>query len=194
MSFKNWQISAMQRAGIPEMFVEIISARLDNSEAFRAVSDDSLGVLVLSGQPGCGKTVAACHWLSIPIQRDDGERYSGTTLGTPLGLHHPLFVTAARLARWDRYDARQMDRLLLADRLVLDDLGSEYADAKGNFNAILDELVSDRHANKRPMIMSTNLDAAAFKERYDERIADRIREAGKFVSLGGTSMRRRKDP
>ena len=103
----------------------------------------------------------------------------------------PLFVTSARLSRWDRYDRDEMNRLLRADRLVIDDLGSEYADVKGNFNAILDELVSDRHGNRRPLVITTNLNGEAFKARYDDRIADRIREVGRFVSIKWSSMRKR---
>ncbi len=173
-------------SGVPARFVEIVEAGIGQTEATEAAWQVIDGVAVLSGDPGCGKTVAACAWLRDLIVRPGAvvalEGYRG---------RQPLFVTSARLSRWDRYDNEQMNRLLKADRLVIDDVGSEFADVKGNFNAILDELVSDRHGNRRPLIITTNLDGDAFKARYDERIADRIREVGRFVSIKAPSMRKR---
>jgi len=180
------QLDAFEKTGAPQRIREVASGNLAKTEAVKALETIGDGLIVLSGDPGCGKTVAAAAWLRELICADGRV--------TPFQVYHgrqPLFVTAARLSRWDRYDRDAMDMLLRADRLVLDDLGSEYADVKGNFLAIVDELVSERHGNRRPMVMTTNLAADAFKARYDERIADRIRECGRFVSLEGDSMRKR---
>lgn len=179
--------SELAATGIPVRFLEVVSGQLEATDATAATAELGGGLLVLSGTPGCGKTVAACAWLRERIFTEGVV----DAFGGYKGKRAPLFVTSARLSRWDRYNHEAMDNLLKADRLVIDDLGAEYADKNGNFGAILDELVSDRHANRRPMILTTNLDAAAFKARYDERIADRIRECGKFVSLTGASMRKR---
>jgi hypothetical protein len=99
-------------------------------------------------------------------------------------------VTAAHLARWPRYDNAEMDRLLKCRRLVLDDLGTEYMDEKGNFMAVLDEVIADRYANERPTLITTNLTVEEFRDRYKNRIADRIRDNGKFLSVVGDSRRR----
>jgi len=178
--------SILREACIPSIFLELLANGAKETEATEALKTVGAGTVVLSGSPGCGKTVASCAWLREIVVADG--RVDGFTgyVGRV-----PLFVTSARLSRWDRYDNESMNRLLRADRLVIDDLGAEYADAKGNFAAILDEVVGDRHANRRPLVITTNLDAAAFKARYDERIADRIREVGRFVSLAGASMRKR---
>jgi len=153
---------------IPSRLVDLFrSGPLRETEAMRAIEKPR--ILVLSGNPGCGKTVAAANWLFL------GR--SG------------LFVKSSRLARWDRYDDEAMNKLLRAPRLVVDDLGTEFQDAKGNFDAILDEIIDVRYDNKRPTVITTNLAAEAFKARYGERIADRIREAGRFVSLAEKSMR-----
>lgn len=174
--------------GIPLVFRELVKAGMDETPAVLEANGVGTGVVVLSGKPGCGKTAAACNWIASAFTPETVDQYQGYR-----GRNPPLFVTSARLSRWDRYDNERMDALLKADRLVIDDVGAEFADAKGNFNAILDELVSDRHGNRRPLIITTNLDAAAFKLRYDERIADRIRQVGRFVSLDGGSLRKRKD-
>ena len=131
------------------------------------------GVLIcLSGNPGSGKTTAAGHRLFL--------------------AECGLFLKAARLSRWQRYDDDEMEKLFTRNPIVIDDLGTEYQDAKGNFMAILDEVIDVRYDRSRPTYITTNLDAAAFKERYGERIADRIRESGRFVSLSDASMRGRK--
>ncbi len=180
------RVKTLSETGIPTRFLEILAAGPEETDATRALLDMGDGVVVLSGLPGCGKTIASCAWIREAV-------FAEGRVTSPQGFRGrvPMFVTSARLSRWDRYDNSRMDDLLKANRLVIDDVGSEFADQKGNFNAILDELVSDRHANRRPLVMTTNLDAAAFKARYDERIADRIREVGRFVSLDGSSMRKR---
>lgn len=169
----------IERAGIPSVFARVVASDMEPTEALAALSDLGTGVVVLSGVPGCGKSVAACSWL-----------YDGLK-GEPQSMRSSLFVTAARLARWERYSDAEMNRLLRAPRLVLDDIGTEYADAKGNFLAIFDEVISDRAANERPLVITTNLTGEAFKQRYDERISQRIRESGQFVSLKAGSMRKR---
>ncbi len=146
----------------------IVAKKADDTEAMQAVEAVD-GTLVLSGGIGCGKTVAACSWL---LKRAPG-----------------LFLSSARLARWPRYEDAQMRRLLSASRLVIDDLGAEYMDEKGNFAAVLDEVIVDRHANMKPTVITTNLDATAFKNRYGQRIADRVRECGRFLSLADVSKR-----
>jgi DNA replication protein DnaC len=80
---------------------------------------------------------------------------------------------------------------LFASRLVIDDLGEEFNDTKGNFLAVLDEAVSDRIANLRPTVITTNLDVEAFKLRYGARVTDRIRGSGRWFAVAGESMRGR---
>jgi hypothetical protein len=132
-------------------------------------------LIILSGNPGCGKTTAATDWI---IGGKDGTPAPGS-----------LFVKAAALARWDCYDTEEMDRLLLAPKLVIDDLGAEYMDAKGRFLSVLTEVVDVRYDAGRPTVITTWLNAEDFKLRYRERIVDRMREVGLFMVLDGVSMR-----
>lgn len=166
-----WRVIA--ETGIPPKDLALLrGGALTATPATLALAEISALTLVcLSGNPGSGKTVAASNWLA--------------TAG------NGMFVKAARLSRWDRYDNDEMNRLLRASRLVLDDLGTEFQDAKGNFMAILDEVIDVRYDHARPTVITTNLDAEAFKARYGERIVDRIREAGAFVSIPSSSMRTR---
>jgi len=139
-----------------------------------------LTLLVLSGLRGCGKTTAAAWWL---LQRRKPSEYVRTG--------PPRFVDATALARWPKYDDAKMHELERASALVIDDLGIEYDDKHGAFRSFLDGLVNARYAAVLPTLITTNLRATEFKERYGERIADRIREAGRYVELAGESLRRR---
>jgi DNA replication protein DnaC len=174
-----YEAVALERAkatiGVPEKFLAIIASGLRDTPAMGEVKKGGFHVLVLAGDVGLGKTAAASWWALEGI-RD---------------RHRPLFVTAARLSRWERYDVAEMDRLLLASRLVIDDLGNEFSDTKGNFLAVLDETISDRVANHRPTVITTNLTPEAFVGRYGERVRDRIRESGRFQIFAGESLRGR---
>jgi len=146
------------------------------------------GILVLSGNPGVGKTFAAVHWLAAFVNDDANWTEPGTAVrlrGRP-----PILVTAAALARWDRYEQEPMLKLLRAPRLAVDDLGAEYLDKNGFYAALLDEIVNERYSARLPTLLTTNLSAEDFKQRYGERIAGRIRETGGFIACGGEDLRR----
>lgn len=131
-------------------------------------------VVVLSGPAGTGKTVAAAVWAI--------ERISSV----------PVFLRASAFANTSRFDESERRSWLRAGALVLDDLGAEYVDAKGNFLSSLDELIDTYYSSKRPLIITTNLLQPQFKERYGARIEDRIRECASWRNVVGESLRKRK--
>ncbi len=183
------QRRAWERVGVPLVHAEEVAGDLNGTPAREVVMSKPRILLALSGPPGTGKTIAACEWLRAFCYDSRNYDVGAVTATFRFDRHPPLFVSSARLARWERYDDERMNVLLKSVRLVVDDIGTEYSDAKGNFMAVFDELVSERAGNKRPTIITTNCDGKAFKERYGERIADRIRESGAFVSLAGPSLR-----
>lgn len=176
------EVVRRQATMVPQEFLAAITGPVRDTEALAEVMRGDFRALVLAGAIGRGKTLAACWWLL------DGKWPNKPEL-EPTGPRDPLFVSSARLSRWERYDNTAMDRLLLSSRLVIDDLGEEFNDTKGNFLAVLDETVSDRIANLRPTVITTNLDVEAFKARYGARITDRIRGAGRWFAVAGESMR-----
>lgn len=127
-------------------------------------------LLVIAGPPGCGKTVAAAWWAA----RQERE---------------PSFVRATTFAASSRYDRDTRASWFEASGLVLDDLGSEYLDAKGSFLVDLDELVDVFYGDARPLLVTTNCKLDDFRTRYGERVMDRIRECGTFWSTHDKSMR-----
>lgn len=182
------QRQAVAQLGIPEKHMELLRSGLGRETHTMRVLAEPAVLTVLSGTPGCGKTVAAAAWLWDWVHDENSWKPDEDQ---PQLLGRGLFVSAAKLSRWHRYEDAAMDKLLLATRLVVDDLGVEYLDDKGNYMALLDEVIHERHANGRATVMTTNLGAPEFRGRYGERIADRIREDGRFVSITDPSMRRR---
>lgn len=147
--------------------------------------------LVLSGTRGCGKTTAAAWCVAQPYREDpyrdkDAWRYQRES---PREWQSPLFLDVTKLQRASRYDDEKMLEIEMASTLAIDDLGMEYADAKGSFAALFDGLFNTRYANAMKTVITTNLTAADFKARYGERVADRIRECGRFVELNEQSLR-----
>lgn len=182
--------SMMTAIGVPHRAGQLVCDMVvEETESVKATRE-ALDLLVLSGAPGCGKTIAAALWVWQYV--GDIKRWQGTDYDTQINFHgsKPIWVTAAKLSRWDRYDEEAMTSLLTTKRLVVDDLGGEYLDKNGFYTGLLDELVNEREANKRPTIFTTNLNAKAFHDRYGERIYDRIKEGGRFIACGNVSMRK----
>ena len=200
-----WAAKHFGQLPIPSRAKEVVLTQMADTEATAAAAQAGADILVLSGSPGCGKTVAAAlwvfHFIADPARWafDDkpvkppkkGEAYYGCGPARPrFTALSPIWLTAARLSRQDRYDEDSMSELLTTDRLVVDDLGGEYLDKNGFYMGLLDELVNEREANKRATIFTTNLNAKAFRDRYGERIYDRIKEGGRFIACGNVSMRK----
>lgn len=160
----DWPSRALENAVTADMTKPAI-------EIIDAWDPQSRCVLVLSGAPGCGKSTAAAWWA---LRRADVT----------------VFVRATTFAAGSRYDRETRARWYGARALVLDDLGSEYADAKGSFLVDLDELIDRFYAERRPLIITTNVTAKEFSARYGARIVDRLREAGRWQNIGGASLRK----
>lgn len=182
------QAEAVQHCGIPLKDLELLRAgsaevtpALEALEAF----DPATSTLILSGPAGVGKTFAGSTWLYRLVM----DPANWTERLCPELERHGLFLRATQLARWSRYEQKSMHRLLNVSRLVVDDVGSEFMDAAGSFMCLFDELVDARYADRKQIIITTNLDADQFHERYGERVIDRVRESGRFISLTGRSLR-----
>jgi hypothetical protein len=144
--------------------------------------------LVLTGSPGCGKSTAAAWWIM-----------NGTRGDVP-GYMRPMlklarFITASEFLVMPRFDHGEQEgtqrSLRWASALVLDDLGTEYADARGCFMSDLDALINHRYANFLPTVITTNATQSEFFKRYSERIIDRLRECAEFVGVAKPTLRAR---
>lgn len=183
------QAAFIRTIGLPAKDLAIIEAHEVRITPATEALEPPTTLLCLSGPTGVGKTLAGSVWLhewALSSLTWDGRYCSPTPTGTA------LFVRAARLARWERYDQAEMAKLFEPARLLLDDLGVEYGSsqaARENFLTTLDEVVDERYAARRPTLITTNLSSELFQRRYGARIVDRFREAGRFVAITGPSMR-----
>lgn len=173
-------VAMFRAANVPRDSADAVLDGFHPTDATQAVDrflvDPQARTLVLAGSVGVGKSVAAAYAMS---------RRKGFC----------RFVSASSLPDISRFDEAAMREKRLAydcSLLVLDDLGTEYGDAKGWFHSVLEPLLVDRHGNKRRTIITCNLPTEAFVQRYGERIADRIAGSGMFVRFGGPSLRVRK--
>jgi len=154
----------------------VASAALERMETERKC------LALLTGDTGVGKTSAAVAFLAREVLKDERD-------DLPV-----LFVRATECARMGLYDADDKNlagQMRTATALVIDDLGAEFMSEGSIWRTILDEVIDTRYGEGLATVLTTNLTTDAFKARYGERIADRIRHAGVVEACGTGSMRAR---
>lgn len=160
----------------PAVFNALVREQnLAATEAIAAVQrwlSDRVPVLALSGNTGCGKTVAMAYALAA-------------TGG--------LWITCAQLTRRSQAnfgdEAEEYERTLRARVLLLDDVGTERLPADA-VASMLVELLEKRGGLRT--ILTTNLSFADFVKRYsDARLRSRLSRI-EWVGCDGEDMRRAK--
>ncbi len=129
--------------------------------------------LVLAGNTGCGKSVAAAY----TIARNGG-----------------LWIRAERLVRvfyanfGDQFE--EQEKIRDCGLLVLDDVASEL-DASRMQSALI-ELLDARKSRRQCTVVTTNLSKTAFAARYgNERLISRLHESVLWVGDGASADMRR---
>jgi DNA replication protein DnaC len=163
----------LKLTGVPP---EVATARADQSAARAAVEEfldapPACRFLVLSGRKGTGKTFASAEAIW-----NHGGRYRDAQQLVSLGM----------------FDRESTDELVNTRLLVVDELGAEYPNPA--FEAALYALLDRRYRAGKRTVLCTNLNAADFRSRYCDagldRLLDRIKSGGRWVSLDGPSLRR----
>jgi hypothetical protein len=161
--------------GVPEKHIKAIYDREPiECDALRAVRDFLAGdktTLVLAGGTGTRKSGSACWALT---QRP----------GVFVTEDEVLRLYASRAPE----DIESWRRIRQAQVLVVDDIG-EYSDDKGWGVKVITGLWNHRYSSELKLIVTVNKTPAEFKAEFGERIVDRVRESGRFVELGGQSVR-----
>lgn len=126
--------------------------------------------IILAGGTGAGKTCALALLAATAIADGADVRY----------VHASLLFDELHHQRGIEYRD--------AEVLVVDDLGTEYPSefAAQRFGA----MVEARHARDLVTWIGTNLPGASLRERYGDRIMDRLRERCATLVTAATSQRR----
>lgn len=189
--FRTEQDKLLRAAGLAPREIRESSGKLAPCDATRATETHAVGCLLLLGDPGTGKSAAAARWILSEGMAPrswggsgEGDDFAWVYKGGPL-----LWKTARSLARVRQYEEAEMEILFRPARLVIDDIGMEYLDAKGFLVSLIDEIVHERHRRELPTVMTANLSPKDFLERYGRRVVDRIAEYQEPVLCIGDSFR-----
>lgn len=139
------------------------------------------GSLLFLGQTGLGKT----H-MSLAIAHAVTERGYGVLYISAQQLMDRL--ESEKFSRSPESDYRENLHIVLScDLLVLDDLGTEFSTS---FTAsTLYNIVNTRMTEKRPVVISTNLDPAGIEEKYGQRMASRLLCEYRVLKFFGKDIR-----
>ncbi len=125
--------------------------------------DEDSGSLYMRGATGLGKT----H-LSLAI----GNIVALKGFNVVYGSAQNLF-SAMEKDKFSNFNSTETeDRLINADLLIIDDLGSEFT-TRFTVDKLLN-VINTRINLRKPVIISTNLSDKELEEKYDQRITSRI--------------------
>lgn len=133
--------------------------------------------LLFYGGTGVGKT-----FLSSAVAKELLEQ--GKTV---------LYIRATRLFniyddyKFSRTDDRDVSAMYAADLLIIDDLGTEFL-SKTSVPFLFD-LVNDRLAKRKKMIISTNLTMQEMEKAYTPRFVSRLYESFDILKFCGRDIR-----
>lgn len=158
-------------------------------------SDDSL---FITGAIGTGKThlavsLAMEFYLSkIEITKNIYWQINQITVKHGTVLFMPATELFLKLKNsFGNKDISEMeiiDNLNQVDLLILDDLGTDKVSDWSR--QIIYTIIDRRYRDVKQMIITSNLDLNEFANLYDDRIASRLLEMGKVISLTGNDMRK----
>lgn len=177
----------MRRLGVPSRAIEVLRSGPTETTALAAARGFIKGekrILLLLGPVGVGKTIAAAQ-----VVREFAGSFGWN--GQPSGPKPEpvIWMHAGDFGRLGLYEDKcggGLDVFMACRLAVLEDLGTEAANA---INGSLFLRWVEARCGRGRTVISSNLNATAFKARYDQRVADRLRECATIVQGCGKSLR-----
>jgi len=182
-SFADFDLSLYRNMPHPEgqaSAEENMARHLKTAKEFVSHFGQEYDNLMIYGETGLGKTFL-CNCIAREILAAG---------------HSVLYLTANSLFREvfrprrdsDEDETNELRELVYsADLLILDDLGTE---SLSEFvRSVLFEVINQRILDRKPVIISTNLDLKGIADRYTERLNSRIVENYRLMLLYGYNIR-----
>lgn len=143
-------------------------------------------IIFISGNTGVGKS----HLTRCMANELINENY--VVFFTTSFAMHQDFVKS-HMTRDLELKNSLLDRYLNADILFIDDLGTELRNPLITINYLY-HVINERKINKRPTIITSNLDLYDLQDYYDERISSRIidKQSSICLSIQGEDLRLKK--
>ncbi len=165
-----------------------ITARAAAQRAYKTAFDfihnfkEKGGNLLLLGQTGCGKT-----FLSNCIAKELLDKGVSVVYFTAFELFN-IFEKQTFKKDVDVTDIH--DHIFDCDLLIIDDLGTEFANSFTNSR--LFQCLNERMLRGKSTIISTNYSLLQIREQYSERITSRVISQYTIINLKGDDIRVKK--
>lgn len=177
----DFQWYSRQRDGHSKSPFEKMEENYDACRDYAAQFAEHSDNLLLSGEPGLGKT-----FLSACIARDVSEQ--GFSVMYDTAAHIFAQFEADRFRREDEETAgRDVDRYLNCDLLIMDDLGTEMVTSF--VQSTLYQIINTRLLSGKNTIISTNLSPAELGKRYSTQIQSRLEGEYRVLPFIGRDIR-----
>ena len=158
---------------------EIMERNLSVCRTYAATFGPNSGNLLFVGGTGLGKT-----FLSGCVARVVSDRGYGVIYETAAHLFGKLEQAKFNPTPDSRREAARFED---CDLLIIDDLGTEMP---GQFvTAALYSLLNDRMLERKPMLISTNLNVDEMNRRYSPQIASRLYGGFQRITFVGEDIR-----
>ncbi len=158
---------------------QLMERNFRTCRTYAATFSDNSGNLLFNGGTGLGKT-----FLSACIARMVADRGYSVVYETA----SRLFTNLERAKFSNDESARQnAERYTTCDLLIVDDLGTEMPSQF--VVAALYSLLNDRLMERKPTVISTNLNIAELKQRYSPQIGSRLEGSFTLLPFLGEDIR-----
>jgi DNA replication protein DnaC len=128
--------------------------------------------LLMRGPVGTMKTTLAVAVLQCWLRRGGSARF----LTMPSLVDNIFSAKAVSQDKWRQFEKQLQE----APLIVLDDLGAE--GASGWPLTKVDAIIAERYNRRRATVITTNLASAAMRNRYTDRMIDRLRSTCQVIT------------